>query len=667
MAFKSGTMLLRNERWRPAAFLLGRATKLAPDHWEAHNNLAVALLKLERWEDAARVAARAINLDPTAADSHDFFGIALLQLERWDEAVAAYRRAIMVDPARYDLYDRLGMALSRLKRWDEVVQTYEAALKLDAGRHPAHHRLGIALQQLRLWDAAAAAFRRALELAAKDPAATDELGGMRIQLANAEAQLKTRETSQPPDPLAARFAQRQATFWTADNLSPDVFAVERWLKQLSQVPDQAEVSAGPRLLFVLDNDFGELATVKFFVLGQELAGRSTLLLPERLYVHNVDAFPGRTRQYGSVDDVLQVVDREQPDIVFLCSGYLFWDHLAFTTEDLGRLVDQLQGRGCRVVTTDPFLGRLSTQDPRTLISFELPMEHALRLVAQKYGQAVADDPETVKKVEMSRRAAEERTWTAYTQSERILRDKYHLYPSFCDVAEHDRAETDVRNIAFFNDRLLRPAPAPQEETAKPHWLFILASTDCDIQTTYEGGVFADGVARKLVETRAAGRHPILIGPRAFIDQLMTRMSTADGIDILAQCPFTQFYSLLLSAEHAFYWNVLSHSLLIRLYNRLPIVAFDRGHLVRSAPAIYDRIVGWYYQGWEPPLRDHREPLTQETVEGWAAEYRQQSARLVQRYRRAPSPEQMIADLMGRPISVTSVASTSTRGERSTHE
>ena len=162
---------------------------------------------------------------------------------------------------------------------------------------------------------------------------------------------------------------------------------------------------------------------------------------------------------------------------------------------------------------------------------------------------------------------------------------------------------------------------------------------------FEGEAFVDVMARKLIETRAAGRHPILIAPTEFIEKLMPRMPTADGIDILAFCPFPRFMSLLLSAEHAFYWNMVSHSLLFRLFNGLPIVQFDRGHLLRIAPPIRDRIVAWYYQGWEPPLRDHHEPLTLETVEAWAADYRQQADRLTQRYRRAPSPEAMTADLM----------------------
>ena len=125
------------------------------------------------------------------------------------------------------------------------------------------------------------------------------------------------------------------------------------------------------------------------------------------------------------------------------------------------------------------------------------------------------------------------------------------------------------------------------------------------------------------------------------------MPSADGIDMLSHCPFNRYMALLLSAEHAFYWNAVSHSLLIRLFNQLPVALFDRGHLLRTAPSIHDRIVSWYYQGVEPPIRNHREPLTLETVEGWVAEYRPEAARVVDRFRRAPSPEEMIADLMAR--------------------
>ena len=710
VAFKGGRMLLRRGWWRGAAMLLRRATQQAPHSWEAHNNLAIAYLKLARLEEAAGMAQRAIRIAPSATDSHDVFGIALLQMNRWEEAVLAYRRAIAVDPRRYDLYDRLGMALWRLERWDEVVAAYQSALQLSAEQYSAHQRLGIALLQLGRWEEAAVAFRRAIELARKSPAAASDIAGMQMSLDTAVTQLEAARSGKrvappphpgtakhvdrgvelltlqrwdeaaaelakgsalspglgalhflqvdplarlgrfeeaveahhraiaaggdmpglPASPAAARFAQRQSTFWSQENLGSHVFAIERWLEQLSAVPSR--VPPGPTLLFVLDNDFGELTTVKYFLLGQELAARSTLLLPERLYAHNADSLPGRTHRYATVDDVLQAADRERPEIVFLCSAYLLREHLGFTAQELERLVDELRARGCRVVTADPYLGLLSKQDPRSVLRIEVPASHPVW---------------TAEQLTKAKRAAEERMWEAFTESERILRDTWHLYPAYCDVAEDDVADTDARNIAFFNERLLLP-PTPADPPTRPHWLFILGGPDCDMQALLHGDDFVDVAACKLVETLAAGRHPILIAPKEFIDKLLLRMPTAEGIDILPYCPFLRYMSLLLSAEQVFYWNAVSHSLLIRLFNQLPIVQFDRGHLVRIAPAIYDRIVGWYYQGWEPPFRDHRELLSLNTVDEWSADYRRQSARLVERFRRAPSPDEMVADLLHRP-------------------
>ncbi|HMC56779.1 MAG TPA: tetratricopeptide repeat protein [Gemmatimonadaceae bacterium] len=731
---KRGSDLLRKEQWQKAFSALDRAARLAPRHWESHNNLAIALLKLGRFEEAAGVAQRAIRLAPAASDSHDLFGIALLQMERWDEAVVAYRRAIVVDAARYDLYDRLAMALLRLGRWKEVVETYETALAIDANQYQAHHRMGVALLQLRRWDAAAAAVGRAIQLAesahAPDSAVADLLSTLASAVANtatsADSLLAAHEAvaknpgsatrltlgiellkherwsdavseledagttarragcipflrvdpllrlgrtgeavtahqmaiaagghmpSLPGSSSAERFGAKRETFWTPQNLRADVFAAHGWLEQLSTVP--RDVPDGPRLLFVLDNDFGELTTAGYFLLGQpRLAGRTTLLLPERLYAHNADLIAGRTHSYATVDDILRTVDRERAEIVFLCSGYLLWDHLKFTTRDLTRLVDGLRERGCRVVTADPFLGMLSLRDPQTLISIDVPSSHPVW---------------TVEQLKASNAPLEQRMREAFAESERVLRDAYHLYPSYCDGGDDAGADTDARNISFFNEHLLRPAPNNAADTSSPpHWLFILTGADCGVQMLFEGEAgFADIVARKLVEARAAGRHPILIAPADFIARLMPRMPTADGIDILPHCPFTRFMSLLVSAEQVFYWNLVSHSLLIRLYNQQPVVSFDRGHLVRNAPGIQDRLVAWYYQGWEPPVRDQREPLTVDTVERWVADYRHHAGRLVQRFRRAGAPEHIIADLMNAPVRASDAGNLAVAGERST--
>src|SRR6185436_5071041 len=110
----------------------------------------------------------------------------------------------------------------------------EAAITIDAERWTAHHRLAVARLQLGRWEAAAEALHRAIALAAQDPGAISDLGEMRRQLASAIAQI---EATAPPHvknlPVVEQFKQRQTRFWTVENLGADVFAVERWLEQLS--------------------------------------------------------------------------------------------------------------------------------------------------------------------------------------------------------------------------------------------------------------------------------------------------------------------------------------------------------------------------------------------------------------------------------------------------
>ena len=335
-----------------------------------------------------------------------------------------------------------------------------------------------------------------------------------------------------------------------------------------------------------------------------------------------------------MEDILRVVDAEEPDVVFLCSAYLFSIHGILSREDLERLAATLRERGCGVVTSDPFLGMLSRHDPHSLVSIQIPEESSELDLEKMRG---------IKRVE------DERLRTHFSHCEKIFRDAPHLYPAFCDVPEHDVAAADSRSVSFFNAKLVCPELGSSGEDegsdSRPHWLFILSRTDYETQTMFEGSRFTDIVVGNLVDALAAGRHPILIAPDEFVQLVVSRMPTVDGVDILSFCPFNRLISLLLCAEYAFYWNVVSHSILIRLFNRLPVILFDRGHLVRNVTAIYERVVRWYYQGWEPEFRDHRKPLTLETVSAWAGDYRSEADRMLEGFRRAPTPEQMIETLV----------------------
>ena len=106
----------------------------------------------------------------------------------------------------------------------------------------------------------------------------------------------------------------------------------------------------------------------------------------------------------------------------------------------------------------------------------------------------------------------------------------------------------------------------------------------------------------------------------------------------------RFSALVLSAEYVFYWNVLSHSMFLRLLNARPVFLFDRGHLVRNVTPLYERIIEWYYQGWQPIYLDPAQDLTAQPLDYLAGEYRDAAREIGTLMQRSPLPDQMIEEL-----------------------
>jgi hypothetical protein len=89
---------------------------------------------------------------------------------------------------------------------------------------------------------------------------------------------------------------------------------------------------------------------------------------------------------------------------------------------------------------------------------------------------------------------------------------------------------------------------------------------------------------------------------------------------------------------------LSHSMFLRLFNERPAFLFDRGHLVRNVFPLYERIVQWYYQGWEPVYLDQQQPLTVEALAGPAETYRRGAHEIRGSLRRASAPAVMVGQI-----------------------
>lgn len=337
--------------------------------------------------------------------------------------------------------------------------------------------------------------------------------------------------------------------------------------------------AEARLLFLVSNDYGELSNALYVLRGTGL--NATLLLPERLFEANGNGLGLRARRYGALADVLDALDRERPDIVFLFSAYLYAINGIFELPQVEALLGELRRRHLRVVTTDPFLGLLLAQDA-SIFSERHPQQRALT--------------------------------DHFTRLASQLRDVAHFYLVPSDGL------TGERKLSVFNSHVMStPASMPERrarlagrlavDPQRPRWLFLLASEDYAAQIMRLGQErFEALLLERILDAARAGRQPVLIAPQACIDSLAGTGGAVPGLILLSFCAHELFTDLLLEAEYVFYWNMLSNSLLIRLVNRLPVLFFDRGHLAYAMPALLELGQRTYFPGAELRLLDQRETL-----------------------------------------------------------
>lgn len=378
-------------------------------------------------------------------------------------------------------------------------------------------------------------------------------------------------------------------------------------------------TGSPRCLFVLCNDYGELGVAMYALAGQPLADRATLLLSPRLSATNRDGLPAPVETYHGLSDLLKAVDRHQPDVVLLLSGYLLSLHRNLSLRELEAFVGALQRRGIKIVTSDPFFGLVADADPNDAFRIEIPRSSwVLRLVARQ---------QTRKLIRHLKR------------SRAILRDVPHLYPVY---PEANGPVGTAPRISFYNDRLVaEPPPSPP---GRRSWLFILGAHDYELQLSIHGDAeFNRRLQQRLEDARDAGRRAIFIGPERCVRQLGVG-GVKGGLDLVSFCPYGTFTSLLLAAEYAFYWNVVSYSNLLRLVNGLPLFSFDLGHLVRNVKPLYPRLVDWYYQGTEPVVLDSQDTLEPSRLAILAARSAD-GRKYRERLGRSPGPEPMLRQVL----------------------
>ncbi|MCP5348440.1 MAG: hypothetical protein R3F41_05855 [Gammaproteobacteria bacterium] len=355
-----------------------------------------------------------------------------------------------------------------------------------------------------------------------------------------------------------------------------------------------------RIAFVISNDFGEFGTMRYFTRSQPFESDTHVLLTGTQYeIQKNDALL-KIYEYRTPESILSTLDEIEPNVIFFCSAYLFVINKIFTLRQVKYLVRELETREIPLVTTDPLLGYLNQIQPSQikLNSFKSGLFSAIKrslFWPQRY-----------------------RVYRDFKALKMLLVNFVHLYPV---PRENLSLENSRINVDFVNEELFSHSAEAIERIADPTrpessgiWIYVMSRLDMEIQMDlYENNEFVAILCDRLLETVARGKKVKISIPEPLRSLLESRFCNSLEIDVLGYKPYDQFIEELLSAEVAFYWNVLSNSAYLRLLNNLPVLFFDIGHMARIFEGSYEIAIRACLGGRKPRYLDIRAELSEDSL------------------------------------------------------
>lgn len=347
-----------------------------------------------------------------------------------------------------------------------------------------------------------------------------------------------------------------------------------------------------RCLFVVSDAFGELSSALAFAEG--LSADSLVLLPERL-MRLVGPDVSIPRQlFASSADVMHVFEEYRPQAVFLFSGYLLVSDKLFSTQALTAFVQRVEEIGARLVTSDPLFIGITPFEPTALAEW-LPNRTSLQ--------------------------------HALGHSARTLEQSIHLYKTTSAASAREKvvcafnpitvAASDTRNRLFSNT-------ASALDPDKKRWLFIMSQADFACEAGSYGRnknerlgseEFFSLLRARIRDAIDQGRQPVFIGPQRCVENLQDL--SVSGARLMPFCEFSLFHTILLEAEHVFYWNIFSDSIVQRIAHGRPLHLFGLGHMVDGLRGMHERGLAYWYNNAPLPFIDPRERLATQALEASA--------------------------------------------------
>ena len=377
------------------------------------------------------------------------------------------------------------------------------------------------------------------------------------------------------------------------------------------------MKARPKIICVATNDFGELGSVYSFGHGIKEA-ELFLCIPPHL---QKAAHPSATI-YNDGENLYQYIRQIQADLVIFFSGYLLATGGLMPLKEALNLIRKLKNDHIRLATGDPFLGlppSLNNPKDFDLTAFRIPTRNPLTAVRKRLAEA------KIRKNSLQ----------SYTALQEELANVPHLYPI---PIEKEGWHGPSKFYCFCN---LNLGPIQRDESL---WIFVISRLDSNFQISQKK---EHAISRRLSEAlEQFGKQVVLIAPKDVAASLNPQVTSHPKFQCHASLPHQEFTELISQAGKAFYWNAISQSILLRVYQGAETHFFDHGHLRSLLPQSWTFVNKYYYRGIPPDLL--KGPLSSEALENSADQCSASFEALLAKLRECPTPDEVIKKLLDAP-------------------
>jgi tetratricopeptide (TPR) repeat protein len=174
-----GFALFQQGKSAEAVVSLEQALKVDPNHWKAHNNIALAYIDIGEPELAEAHYRESLAVKPQPAIYNDL-GFVLERQGLPGEASDAYRKALELDPDSVVAHYNLASALTRSGELEEAEIHFRAVIEKESSTG-AYTGLGYVLWQLGRAEESAASLSKAIEIDPTNASAYDSLGTILVE------------------------------------------------------------------------------------------------------------------------------------------------------------------------------------------------------------------------------------------------------------------------------------------------------------------------------------------------------------------------------------------------------------------------------------------------------------------------------------------------------